>query len=419
MNDCISTYRTDLLNEYFRTTFKKPRVPPWLSKADTALDSVSITAGPVKIGKIKDTFREWTIDSRYRSAAWRWLRPTEPACVLDDLPALQRLSGLDHLDQGAFVPRLRERCMEEIRQHPRLRRWIERRLALLDFVLSPPVDVSEELNDVGPPLRQNLMLAVAMLAKGQLEQAALKAQEISSTALAAAAVAVRRVLGTSDCKLSANLMIPTVLDAITGPQCASSPIAKGNAERGAELWHDVSAVGERCLLVVAETASANHLGFWIPLAQGNGKTYLPGAPSAYISLEGAAVFQDDLPDLVPTFSETLDAAWKNYMVKHFKEAMFVSIPFRLDSTTGPTVGAVLNVNATPHPDDGWRRAYHREWLRVARNRAAPLIEVAYWAAHIRRAAQPTEWPQIDSGTPQWDTFPVVVGPLLLGPGESR
>jgi hypothetical protein len=40
---------------------------------------------------------------------------------------------------------------------------------------------------------------------------------------------------------------------------------------------------------------------------------------------------------------------------------------------------VLNVNVTARPGDGWERAVHDEWLQLARDQVAQLLEVAFKA----------------------------------------
>jgi hypothetical protein len=404
MEDCIPTQQSARLCSYFQDRFRPPWAP-WLPKADAALDSISLGAGPIKLGAPKNLFRALTLEHRLRHATWRWLRPHEPLCGLKDMPALQKLSGLDHLGTSEFARHVGEHCLENIRKHPLLRRWIDKRLALLDFVASPPKADPEE-HDIGASLRQNIIIATALLTDGRVVEALDLAERVSAKALGAAAVSVKRVLGKLDCRLSANLMIATILTDNGAPRAGTSRVSKDNAARATELWNGYAKSGEPCLVVVAETTKANHLGFWVPMIQGKQRVHLPGAPTAFFTLAGDAVFQDDLPSLSDAFDEKLDRRWNSYMTEHFKEHMFVSLPLRLQTTAGSAVGAVLNINATPHQDDGWRRAYHREWLGAAQDRAAPFLEIAYWAAHLRRAGAPRFWPRIDSDTREWDTFPV-------------
>jgi hypothetical protein len=412
-NPSIPTHRTDELRGYFDSHFKRPRTR-WLPTADAAAEVLSFQHGPISIGPLTKVIRLATTEQRYRTAAWHWLRPEEPSCRIEELPYVQRAAGLDHVSRAAFVPRLQERCLEEMRRHPRLKRWIQRRMALLDFVVAPPVDVPEEVRDMGPLLRALLLQATALLGQGDRAGAGALAAKISVKALSAAAAAVKRILGTGDCHLSANIMIPTVLDSLDGPRCVSGRIAQMKSARAAQLWQGFASLGERCLLIVAETEDADHMGFWIPIRQGQQLAPLPGAPEAFDTLEGSAVFKDDLPDLSAAFSPTINSRWHAFMTEHFKQRMFVSLPLRLPAENAPTVGAVLNVNAAPTAEDGWRRAYHPVWLRAARDRAGPFIEAAYFATLIRREAEPAAWPRIDTGARQWDTLPGA-GPHRLLP----
>src|SRR5208283_4757351 len=55
--------------------------------------------------------------------------------------------------------------------------------------------------------------------------------------------------------------------------------------------------------------------------------------------------------------------------------------------TEPTVPAVLNVNARPGTGGSWHRAYHKEWLDVAKTRVAEFVEVAFYAFLVKMGAQ--------------------------------
>ena len=75
------------------------------------------------------------------------------------------------------------------------------------------------------------------------------------------------------------------------------------------------------------------------------------------------------------------------MQNDFTEHMFVSIPLLVPDASAPTrttlVAAIANVNADIDVEDGWRRAYHKEWLDVLIQRAAPFIEIAFYAAMLK------------------------------------
>jgi len=76
-----------------------------------------------------------------------------------------------------------------------------------------------------------------------------------------------------------------------------------------------------------------------------------------------------------------------------------------DPNTGSKrVIAVMNVNADPHPGDGWRRAYHREWLLAAQEAADGFIEAAFIALLIRMKVL-QNYPRLETGISAWDSLP--------------
>jgi hypothetical protein len=82
----------------------------------------------------------------------------------------------------------------------------------------------------------------------------------------------------------------------------------------------------------------------------------------------------------------------------------------------------LNVNANPPDDDGWKRAYHREWLGIATDRVAPFVEVAHLAFLVKMAAKRMsgeEFLKLDTGSKNWDSLPVFGEPILLPGGKNE
>lgn len=140
---------------------------------------------------------------------------------------------------------------------------------------------------------------------------------------------------------------------------------------------------------------------------------LPGAPTAFVHLEGDVIFKDDLPPL-RGFGERIEARWRSYMAERFRQTLFVSLPFRApDGVGGYIAPAVLNVNADANDLSRWKRAYHREWLAVARERVRPFVEIAMFAVlTILNTRAPDV--RLDTGSEGWDTLPTVGPQLALG-----
>ena len=413
--DPISTFSTVSLQHYFDKSLTPPKWRPWLHNIDDAFEAVPLSAGPVKVGKLKELFRGITSTSRYRFAIWKWLRPHPPCLRTEELDNLQKQAGLEHLDATTFLRGLRDHGKELLREHPMLRLWIETRISLLEYKITPPLLVPDELRRTEVQLRRSLLSVQNILWQSPANASAL-ATELTTVAMQSAAQAAFQILGGNPCRLSANLMVPTTAREQIASTFSPNEYAKANTDKAAGLWEGYGAA-TKFLVVVAETAKANHLGFWIPIVRGDKGSDLPGAPFAYQRIQGASVFKDDLPPLTG-FPTELTARWNAYMLNDFKESLFISLPFRVPTGHLGTeiVAAVLNVNADPQDIGAWRRAYHQEWLSVAANYAAPFIEIAYYAIQVQMAAQrdlAQSHISLDTGHSSWDTLPGVSSPKLL------
>ncbi len=83
------------------------------------------------------------------------------------------------------------------------------------------------------------------------------------------------------------------------------------------------------------------------------------------------------------------------MERRFRERLFVSLPFRATDGQGRRVTpAVLNVNVDAADVAVWRRAYHPEWLVVARDRAQAFVEIAYGSLLLILAGSRASFPRI-------------------------
>lgn len=417
-DECISTYNIRSLHEYYQARCPQPRL--WWHNA---VDLVALEAevGPVtlKISKFHEFLRGLTENVRYRQAAWCWLFPHNPCYGITHLSSIQQRARLDHVERLAFLRRLNDFCLEVQHGHEKLGRWIAMRQALLDYELSPPKSLSQHLRDTERDLRFSLVIAMNLLWQQQdLIAAAKEARGIAQAALEAGASAACDVLGKGNCRFSANLMVPAFIADEKGPGYSPNSTARDNAEKAQDLWSHCR-LEDRCLVIVEETKGGNHIGFWLPLIRGDDDSDLPGASSAYFQMEANGVFKDDLPPL-KGFSRHLADHWHAYIRKALNEKMFVSIPLAVTDpqTGGKKVIAVMNVNADPHLHDGWRRAYHREWLLAAQSAAEDFIEVAYLALLIRMAAEGNQGnPRLQTGISAWDSIPGTSASNTLPMGE--
>jgi hypothetical protein len=231
------------------------------------------------------------------------------------------------------------------------------------------------------------------------------------TAMKAAALAVADSLGESDSAVNSNLMVPMRGEFFKATDASEQ---SENERRAQDIWQTTG--DERRLVIVAETLGSDHRGFWVPLIQGEGSKWLPGAPEAWALQRGSAVYKDDLPRL-SGFAQSLNARWQAFMLDRFRQRLFVSLPFRVsDGIGGWLVPCVLNVNVDTSDVGSWRRAMHAEWLEIARERARPFIEVAFNGL-LLIFSDVTGRPILDTGSDDWNTLPVQR--LALPKGETE
>jgi hypothetical protein len=371
---------------------------------------VGIDVGPVKVQRITEVLRDLTLEMRLNFATLKWLRPHEPFIKTTELSGLRELAGLDHLHNSDFAARLIDRSTELMREHPKLANWVQHRNAALEFIARPPkANVPEDLVDSELQLRHALMRA-NLLARSNRTLAANVAARVMRHAMEAAAIAVAKALGAENSGVSANLMVP-----VSGAtDWTPTKDTLRNAERARALWAGLGS--EKRLLIVAQTAGADHVGFWVPLARAHrGGLWLPGAPTAFRHGQGDAVFKDDLPPL-SGFPDTVADRWKTYMITDFAQRMFVSVPF-VAPKGGPggsrVVVSVLNVNVDASDLSGWRRASHPEWLKVARDRSRPFVEIAFEALIVMLAESGADAPVLNTGWVEFDSLPELARKGLL------
>jgi hypothetical protein len=192
--------------------------------------------------------------------------------------------------------------------------------------------------------------------------------------------------------------------------------------RAEKIWTRLPAEPQSYLMVVAETVHHEHVGFWVPLVDGDGGKRLPGAPEAFANHAGSAVFRHDVPKL-HGFGEDVNARWAEHIRTRVRGRHFVSLPFLVERNEGlgAVVPAVLNVNADPGEGAEWYRAMHTEWLVCARDGASPFVEIAFYAMQAKLSVVSPEGgndtPLLDMLAPEWRLLPGA--PMALPSGEHN
>jgi hypothetical protein len=392
----ISSYNEQALRVYFESQLAREwwRYRPWFEKVTEIGEQLEGTpwaeASPVRISVFLRAFRSLTENGRYEYAAWSWLRPHDGGIPLTRLGPLKARCGLDHVEDSALASRVEEICHRVLENHREFSPWVRRRIALLEKCKRSIRDDRDVEWQTKEMQCESLLLAAMRDFDEYPREASDLAAKACRQALEFAGKAVFEVLGHpgEDCHYRANLMIPADLAGPAGPGFEPNTAAKANAAMSADLWRGLES--KRCLVIVGESDSARHLGFWVPVVAGEHGKHLPGAPTAYRDLRGSAVFKDDPPFLTPWFPESLNYRWLEYVQTRFQDDLFVSLPIVIAAETGQRRAvAVLNVNARPAPSDGWRRAYHEEWLRLATRHAARFAISAYRGVVIQLACPGT------------------------------
>jgi hypothetical protein len=304
--------------------------------------------------------------------AWQYLLPCSELSVFLSANSTKKEEIQSLADQWNLL----------LPSHPQLNNWLKNRLALLEFSLNPPViELPENLKTTLDNCTEWLFAAEAFFKEAKsrrgknrtsrLEDAKTTAGLVIQSSLFAAGLAAASVLGTEGNDISANLMVPVSKRSL---KIASQQ----NAAIAGSLWSKLRERATRFLVVVEETRSANHLGFWIPLAEGANSELLPGAPKAFCKCKCDSIFLKDEPQL-SGFSDYQEN-WNNYTTRHLREKMFVSVPL-IAADTNESV-AVLNIDVAGKDDQDdipWPRAFHDCWLDAALQTCTPFLELAFQA----------------------------------------
>src|SRR5262249_42214616 len=111
----------------------------------------------------KPPLQQTTPEMRARAAAWKWLQPHPPSPTLAELSSIRVQLSFDAMPPGAFMPLVRQECVEILRDHPRLSFWIHKRVALLDFLIDPPSPIDRDLRERACELRKRLLFVTHAL----------------------------------------------------------------------------------------------------------------------------------------------------------------------------------------------------------------------------------------------------------------
>lgn len=375
----VNTHDLDSLRRSF-AVIPSPSTK-WIGLIEAAANTAPEVVGPAKLGAVKRFFIGYIEKRRLEAAAWRWLKP-DPRLDLDRLSAIQAALALSHMSTSEFAARVAEGCRLLAEQHPALSRYIDGRIADLEFV-SRTSRESEQIESKFELYQRQLLMA----ALNPLDSSAISGVDtLVPESIATAAAEIKLTLDESSdyCNVHANLMVSAAI------QCRVEDIPGALGELGqtdgareaAWLWRGLTGQVHRVFVVVSETAGSRYRGFWIPDVRKNGVAF-PGAPRAFQTGAAHAVVVDDLPP-VPLEDEELAARWRTYLrgdkPAHFQGSMFASFPvFRVEPGNDTVPVAVLNVNVVGKI---WRRAYSRHWLGLATRRVGAWSAVAWHATTL-------------------------------------
>jgi hypothetical protein len=380
-------------------------------KADASL-AISVNGYDIGL-KAPGFWKNFTQGPRIDYCVWRWLLPKHQCLKVDQLKALQVVSNLVYLSHEDFLDHLIRGCRDFEIKHPELKLWIRRRIALAEMGKHKTPEIPESLISAKWNFMFGLMYVTSLYQK-DIGLAKQKAQGLFADLLDAAATAALSTMS-SDChrwRCESNFMIPVCFNGNHPPAAYVD-----NFEKAKRIWGELP--GERVLMVLAENSDdPMHLGFWVPLRTGNDSEFIPGAPDAYEHMLGTAVFKDDLPPIAG-FSIGIQNFWKGYMSNDFGHKMFISLPVIAchEAQKRAPVG-VFNINLIPPADtEVCYLAYHHQWLRLAQDRAAPFLQMAWFVILLASGAENGKIGNItiDTGVSNWNNLQ---SGLLLSESET-
>lgn len=380
---------------YFEKHHKRPWGAGIMGLADTAASAGTEIGEALDLAEVSKTagilrraYRRGTLSRRFRTAAWKLLRPTTPHW--NDLRKLAETVGLDHLPFASFCSRLAEECKETARNHPELAQWVYRRMALLDSVL---VRRTKDKNRRGVEFQ--LRNALDDCRQLDIPAAIEESTTICQEALIGVGNAVLDAIGEA-AAFSVNVMVP--LRAEQMPDWSANPAALNNQRAANELWRHVGPHEQR-LVVLEETRGASHIGFWVPVFPKRPSLRLPGATEA-IGGNASLVMKSDLASL-EGFAAELHEDWERYMTRVFSNDLFLSLPVKPPNSATAVAVVNINIDTKAGHERDWYRTYHPSWTAQAEDFAWDFLELALRAMTIC-SRRHVGVQQLDCGVPRYE-----------------
>jgi len=420
------------------------------------LGSISIPAART----IRDHTRKHYSERLFMAASLEWLNAAPPLKTLDDLPNIQKTCSLDHLSEKVFLNGLRNSLTSIFQQNDKVRNWVLRRVALLDYKiekhsrthsmaysdLRTNLDIEQRKYHYITPLIAFNRHAAPAQAKRLEEQL----ESHINTVLNAAGQAVLSAFGKDievedNCVPKVNIMFPIQVrsenevnallfhDQIT---CSRMEELKINDQNARHMWGNSAAHFGNILLLAFQSYSSSpnsgdidlpdcacpddcichvdggklinnlgkKVGFWLPFDKN-----IPGAPDAFCNKHGGVVIRSDIQP--PNSSDSLHKKlWYAYVNNNSKEPAFISIPCIVPDPEDKMPNdkhaiAVLNIDITPTDESIIYRGYHQQWLEDARDMAKDFIIMAYHSYMLLSTINPEKYKlRVYSKIDIWDSY---------------
>lgn len=392
MPDFISTHDKDALSIEFKK-LNEPSRGIFVSTLRTGLKVVKPLV-KVELDAVDRNLAKWQKDKALQRAVYKWLDPSRAAFAGGSIDGFKEAVGLAKLPTTSFCERLRHFGERMKDQAPKLRRYIDARLADIEYLERSDHVRTNTLTFF--ELYQRAVVDAALQVAGGASGFETQANAVLKSILPAVAGVFREILDpdlkSDNVYTNANFMAVVKLPQETRvgdvPKFVGSYAETPAAKRAADLWRDLDDRIDRVFVVVADSDDNRRVGFWVPDVVDEAG-YIPGAPTAYNRKIPYAVFTDDPPPLKVGNRRTRNE-WEEYLLDRsedgFKDDMFISIPVmgRAKHDTDPVVAGVANVNCGA--GRYWPRAYSDAWLALAAELASPFLALAWHSFLIQHVA---------------------------------
>ncbi|MBT3043405.1 MAG: hypothetical protein KME67_11135 [Candidatus Thiodiazotropha sp. (ex Codakia orbicularis)] len=407
----INTYDKKELNNYFNNSYKCPIKWFWYqTNPEIEHDSdISIDVGGVPVNLSTSIFiksgRWVSRSSRFSYAAWHFLDPNR-----DETKSLiinvYKSAGLNHLDTAAFRHGLTDSCNRVKRKHPRLSKWVDRRLTLLDLLDNVPTSLSKEFKGNLTLLENSVIELLSTINNISNNSIQKQADNIISSSLQVTTVITEKILSANSngCWFSANLMIPSKKKV---SHKYRSENATNNMQIADDLWSNLNTNSDKILIIVATTTDSNYEGFWVPdFGQERDIPHSPyGCNEAFLYSTPSPIFMNDLREWNhDTVSSDINNTWRKSLDILLKDNAFISIPIRVTDVRTKKLFtiAILNINIKLPSNVSLYRAYHQKWLETVQSNVNDFALKALYAYMIKRKVFSNEYPALYSGHDEWD-----------------